>query len=332
MYMEKSTVSNIQGGEYTAAVTMSKRTSSKHIRQDVDAEPHARLTVATCQFSISGDIEDNCAKVIHQMRIARKCEADVAHFSEAALGGYAGADFSSFDGYDWNSLRCCTERIMKEAGDLKLWVILGSNHQLAGKRKPHNSLYVISDHGDIVDRYDKMFCTGNKKETSGDLKHYSAGSHFVVVTIKGIKCGFQICHDMRYPELYREYYKLGVQLMFHSYRNSRRELKNPNDPDQNIWGVITEPTMQTYAAENNMWISANNTATRESCWPSFFVRPDGVITGRLKRNQDGLLITTVDTKYSFYDASAVWRFRARCGIYHSGTLVYDRRSEDRTSL
>jgi predicted amidohydrolase len=81
-----------------------------------------------------------------------------------------------------------------------------------------------------------------------------------------------------------------------------------------------------------MWISANNTNTPESCWPSFFVRPDGVITGRLERNKESLLITTVDTKYRFYDASRAWRERAMNGVYHSGTLVSDPRSSDRTLL
>jgi predicted amidohydrolase len=269
---------------------------------------------------------------MRQMKLAREHGANVAHFPETCLGGYAGVDFDSFENYNWDLLLHSTEKIMALAHDLKLWVILGSNHRLSGDHKPHNSLYVIDDSGTIIDRYDKMFCTGNKEETSGDLKHYSPGSHFVIFTLKGIGCGLQICHDMRYPELYREYARRGVQIMFHSYYNGKRKFKNPCDPDENIWGIITEPTMQTYAAENYMWISANNTTTRESCWPSFFVRPDGVITGRLKRNKKSMLISVVDTKYSYYDASKEWRDRAMNGIYHSGNPVPDKRSDDRTSL
>ena len=57
---------------------------------------------------------------------------------------------------------------MKEhslANELDLWVLLGSTHQLTGLHKPHNSLYVIDSVGEIVDRYDKRFCT------PGDLEH-----------------------------------------------------------------------------------------------------------------------------------------------------------------
>ena len=327
-----SGITSVVGQGCSSMVGMSKTPDQNLIPDDVDLQKTAKLTVATCQFSISGSIEENCNAILSQMRLAKSYGADVAHFSETCLGGYAGVDFDSFDGYDWNSLRRYTREVMKLAGEINLWVILGSNHQLTGDHKPHNCLYVIDDNGKIIDRYDKMFCTGNREETSGDLKHYSPGSQFTTVTIKGIKCGLQICHDMRYPELYREYYKRGVKLMFHSYYNGKRTFKNPDDPDENIWAVITEPTMQTYAAENNMWISANNTTTRESCWPSFFVRPDGVVTGRLTRNRDSILISVVDTKYSFYDASKAWRLRAMYGMYHSGSLVSDERSNEKTSL
>ena len=316
----------------SSMVKTSRAPAKKLVRKDLDREPQPSLIVATCQFRISDDSEKNCEIILRQMATAKEKGAEIVHFSETCLGGYAGVDFESFEGYDWNLLQSCTEKVMAKAKALDLWVVLGSNHRLSGDHKPHNSLYLIDNSGVILDRYDKMFCTGDRKETSGDLKHYSPGDHFVVFTVKGITCGLQICHDMRYPELYREYCRRGIQLMFHSYYNGKRTFKNPDNPDENIWKVITEPTMQTDAAENNLWISANNTATVESCWPSFFVRPDGVIVGRLKRNEESVLITTVDTKYTFYDASGVWRDRALNGVYHSGTLVSDPRSIDRTSL
>ena len=323
---------SIVGQGCSSMVNLSQTPNQKFIRDDSGGQSAPKLSVATCQFAISGNIEGNCRAVMKQMKLAKTNGADVAHFSETCLGGYAGVDFDSFDNYNWELLRRCTRDIMKLAKELNLWVILGSNHQLTGNHKPHNSLYIIDNNGTVIDRYDKMFCTGNEEETSGDLKHYSPGTHFTICAIRGITCGFQICHDMRYPELYREHQKHGVRLMFHSYYNGRRTFENPNNPDENIWGLITEPTMQTYAAENNMWISANNTTTRESCWPSFCVRPDGIIIGRLKRNQESMLITEIDMKYSFYDASKTWRQRAMSGVYHSGTPVTDERSTDRKSL
>ena len=289
-----------------------------------------KLTVATCQFPVSADIHRNLTFILRQMRTAKRRGAQVAHFSESSLSGYAGVDFSSFAGFDWDLLTQSTRQVMALAKELRLWVILGSAHRLTGRHKPHNSLYIINDRGRIVDRYDKMFCAGDRAGKTGDLKYYSPGSHFCIFNISGLRCGAQLCHDFRYDELYRRYRRYGVQFMFHSYYNAHQSAAKLRK--YNIWGLIVPATMQAYAANNYFWISANNSSQPVSSWGSFFVRPDGMITGRLKVNQPGILISRVDTSQQFYDASECWRDRAIRGVYHSGRLFRDRRSKHRTSL
>jgi hypothetical protein len=56
------------------------------------------------------------------------------------------------------------------------------------------------------------------------------------------------------------------------------------------------------------------------------------MVGRLPRHRAGLLLTTVDTRRTFYDPSEPWRGRAMRGIYHSGRAVDDPRSRNRTAL
>ena len=289
-----------------------------------------KLTVATCQFPVDRAIRRNLGYVLRQMNQARQKGAHVAHFSELCLSGYAGAEFRSYQGFDWDLLDQSTEQILDEAHRLKLWVILGSSHRLTGRHKPHNSLYIIDDRGRIVDRYDKMFCTGPRDGKSGDLAHYTPGNHLPTFTIRGVRCGTQICHDFRYHEPYRQMKKKRVQLVFHSYHNGHRS-KAILQRYENVWGMIVPPTMQAYAANNYMWISSNNTCARESSWPSFCVRPDGFITGRLRNHTTGVLITEIDTRKKYYDASADWRDRAMEGVLHSGKLVSDPRSHDRRS-
>ncbi|HEV7628190.1 MAG TPA: carbon-nitrogen hydrolase family protein [Streptomyces sp.] len=176
-----------------------------------------RLTVATCQFPVDADAERNCRHVMRQMRFARERGADIAHFPEACLSGYAGADFDSCSGLDWELLETLTRRVMQLAGELGLWVVLGSTHPLTGDHKPHNSLYIIDSYGSLVDRYDKRFCAGDSEGRTGDLAHYTPGDHSSVFTVGGVRCGALICHDYRYPELYRDYGRQGVRLVFHSY-------------------------------------------------------------------------------------------------------------------
>ncbi|MEZ4606678.1 MAG: hypothetical protein R2865_07750 [Deinococcales bacterium] len=59
--------------------------------------------------------------------------------------------------------------------------------------------------------------------------------------------------------------------------------------------------------------------TQESCWGSFFVRADGVITGQLERHRTALLLSTIDREEELYDSTA-WRTRALHGTLHMAVL------------
>ena len=119
------------------------------------------------------------------MKGAKQNGADVAHFPEACLSGYAGNDLNSYTGFDWELLDKSTPQVLDLARQLGLWVFLGSTHRLTGKHKPHNSLYIINNQGRLIDRYDKMFCAGDRLGHSGELAHYSPGDHFTTFKIKG---------------------------------------------------------------------------------------------------------------------------------------------------
>lgn len=281
-----------------------------------DAAPSTgQLRVATCQFPVSDDIAANAEWIRKQMREAKQKEADIAHFSEAALSGYAGTDFKNLESFDWDAQRTELESILGLARSLKLWVVLGATHQLSGSHKPHNSLYVINDSGLLVDRYDKRFCTG------GDLKHYSPGDHFVTFDVNDVRCGLLICYDIRFPELYRQYKKLGVRLMFHSFYNARQR-------PGSIHPKIMPPTAQARAASNHMFASVNNSSAPHS-WESIFITPDGLMSKRLTLDEPGVMVNRVDTHKRYYDASGAYRMDSINGKWHSGQTVEDKRSKDR---
>jgi predicted amidohydrolase len=289
------------------------------------------LHVATCQFSVEGDIAHNRRAVLRQMEHAASEGADIAHFSEACLSGYAGVDIFSHESINWDRLTAATRDVMAAARELGLWVLLGSAHRLSDGVKPHNCVYVIDAKGNIVDRYDKRFCTGlGGKRPTLDLCHYTPGNHTTTFTIKGVQCGVLICYDYRFPELYREYRKLGVEVLFQSFHNARTSVVA--DQRYNIWRTIVPATMSCRAAENHFWVSANNSTTRPSRWASFTVRPDGQLMGQLKLHRPGVLLTDVVLDPKLYDAPGPWRDRAMEGVLHSGELVKDPRSEDRCSL
>jgi predicted amidohydrolase len=278
------------------------------------------FTIASCQFAVGPDIRANTDVICRLMEKAAGSKADIAHFSECALSGYAGTDFFSFEDFDWNLLRQKTQEIMTLARKLKLWVALGSTHPLTEPNKPHNCLYLISPQGQIVDRYDKRFCT------EGDLNHYTPGNHFVMFDLHGVKCALLICFDLRFPEIYRALYKEGVQCIFQSFYNARQ--MGPS-----IHTHIMRQTMQTNAANNYFWVSMSNSCGWFCPYSSCFIQPDGEIIGQMEDHKEGLIINCVDTSQTFYDPSAPFRNLAIGGSFTNGPgELADPRSQNRHEL
>lgn len=278
------------------------------------------IRVATCQFAVGRSIKRNARKICEFLRKAAKGRADIVHFPECALSGYVGTDFPSFAGYDWELLKEETLKIMALAGELRLWVVLGSTHRLSKPNKPHNSLYLINREGKIVDRYDKRFCTRQ------DLRRLTPGHRFVFFTINGVNCSLLICFDLRFPELYRQLYKQGVNCIFQSFYNARQ-----NGPS--VHTHIMRQTMQCHAATNHFWVSMSNASGYYSPYPSCFIQPDGKIVRQLKANHPGMMINTVNLSQKFYDPMAGFRNMVIAGALSNGPkVIKDPRSKNTTRL
>jgi predicted amidohydrolase len=67
-----------------------------------------KVVVATCQLPTSADTEANLHHVLAQMREAKAGGAQVAHFREGCLSGYAGTDFKSLP----TSTGRCSKRVL----------------------------------------------------------------------------------------------------------------------------------------------------------------------------------------------------------------------------
>ena len=278
---------------------------------------NGKIRIASCQFPVSADIMENLGWIEKQMTDAKLRKVDVVHFPECALSGYPGADMETLDGFDWDLLKVATDSVLTLAKTFKTWVILGSIHPLSEGVKPHNCLYLINPEGEIVDRYDKRFCT------SGDLKCFSPGDHFVKFEINGVNCGLLICYDIRFPELYREYRKSGTDVIFQSFYNARQGKGS-------IHPIIMHITAQARAATNYFYMSLTNSSAPES-WPCYFITPDGLIRNKLEKNKPGMLVSDIDTGEEYYDASRAYRPDAISGKLNSGETINDSRSSDRSS-
>jgi len=239
-----------------------------------------RLRVATCQFPVSADIRANGAAIRRQMRAAARRGAEIAHFSEAALSGYAGSQFASFRRYAWNVLADETRRIRGLAAELGLWTLLGSTHRQA-RGKPLNCLYLIAPTGRVVKRYDKCFLMPRDRE------HYAPGHRLVTHSINSVKFGLLICFDFRFPEIWREHLKRRCRLIFlSSYLASPKRNR--------LMESVAPATMATRASENFFWLVSNNTSGEKPWCGSRVLRPDGSVACAAPPGCPAVLIHTID--------------------------------------
>ena len=286
----------------------------------------AQLSLATCQFEIRTQVAKNLQAITRQMKQAKSKGAHLVHFSEACLTGYLGNELKSVREMDWDAVSAAMEEIMGLAGHLGLWVVVGSNHPLSGQHKPHNSLYVVSDRGRLVNRYDKMFCTGDHDD-DGDLHHYSPGQAFVTFQVREVVCGLLICHDFRYPELFRQYKRLGVQLMLVSFHNAGARSAEAIATTTSGFQPPFRPRRPATILRSAPITAPAAMPGRASWWSA-----QGLVVSRARPHRPAVLINPIDTEEEMYDASKAWRDRCMQGTLHSGTLTRDPRSSNRIRI
>lgn len=249
------------------------------------------------------------------MRKAAAGRARLVQFPEGALSGYAKEQIADWSQVDWEVVRGELERVMALAAELRLWVVLGSAHPLTPPHRPHNSLYVISDAGELVDRYDKRFCSAT------EINHfYSPGFDPVVFDVDGYRFGCAICVEINFPQVFSQYERLGVEcLLLSAY---------PVDS-------IFELKARAYAAINCYWVSMSLPAQTVDLMPSGLITPTGTYAAQLSGNS-GLAVTTLDRDdpaltIPFQHARA-WRATALKGDIYRTRAVDDPRSRDHTML
>jgi predicted amidohydrolase len=220
------------------------------------------LKIATSQFHMSGDVSANARIMSDHMVLASQADAVVIHFPETALSGYIGAHHRNLEDFDWFNLAAHQRELCRMARSLGIWVVFGSTRMITDE-KPRNCVQVISSDGEIVGIYDK------RRLYKDEVFHYGQGHKPLTVDISGIKCGFLICYDSSFPELYTQYRDQGVSLLFHSYYNANSG-RGPDSLDD-----LMLAQLRTRAADNLMWISASNSSEPHSRLGSCIVRPDG---------------------------------------------------------
>ncbi|WNI20629.1 carbon-nitrogen hydrolase family protein [Streptomyces sp. ITFR-16] len=290
---------------------------------------NVRLAVAQStvrENPLSGaELRDSGAEVRRLMREARAAGARVVQFPEGATC-FPGKRALSVDGPDeagpadwgrfpWNVLReelAATARLARELG---LWTVLGSVHRLTPPHRPHNSLYVLSDRGEVVTRYDERMLSHTK------ISHlYAPGSAPVTFEVDGVRFGLTLGMEAHFPELFGEYERLDVDAVLFSTTGGAGG------------GESFATEIRAHAATNRYWAGFAVPAQRGATSPAGIIAPDGEWAARCRADATpSLTFADLGTQDPTSALARPWRRRARAELYDEHR-VEDARSSDRTGF
>ena len=127
--------------------------------------------------------------------------------------------------------------------------------------------------------YDKRRCSVN------DLRAFAPGDKQLVLDIEGVRCGFLICLDWAFPELWQAYAG-EVELVFHSC------VSDDIQRDRNPAHVIPS-LMQGYAWLGQYAISVSNSYRPSQDFPSVWIERSGHRDGRAPSDKMGHVINAL---------------------------------------
>lgn len=281
----------------------------------------ARTTVREDPLSGTG-IKGSGAEIRRLMREARAAGARVVQFPEGATcspdkralstGGPDEVGPADWSRFKWAVLReelTSTARLARELG---LWTVLGSVHRLTSPNRPHNSLYVISDRGEVVTRYDERMLSHTKISYL-----YAPGSAPVTFEVDGVRFGLTLGMEAHFPELFGEYERLDVDVVLFSTTGA------PGGGDS----FATE--IRAHAATNRYWAGFAVPAQQGGTDPAGVIGPDGEWAARCPLDgTPSLAVADVGPQDPTSALARPWRRRARAGLYEEHR-VEDARSSER---
>jgi predicted amidohydrolase len=228
------------------------------------------IRIATAQSYITDDPRANGKEIRQLMSEAASAKAELIHFPECSISGYAKASIKAWDEVDWVLLKTELELIAAFAKELKIWTVIGSNHRLTAPNRPHNSLYIISSDGDLVTRYDKQWCSQTELDD-----WYMPGKGNVSFNINDWRFGCSLCIEIQFPELFMAYAAQAIDCMlFSSFSDS----------------AMFRIQAQAYAAVHNYWFSFSVPTQRSNCAAAALIGPNGQIVNSCIRGESSIVV------------------------------------------
>jgi len=303
------------GESYTAALRHFQKIPSRDSMPNPDP-----IRVAAAQLDTPGD--PGAAAALHRagrdirqlMSRAHEQGALLIHFCEGAIcaphkrvmssspGTVAEADWTRFD---WDVQQGELRAIAGHAASLKLWTVVGAVHRLTAPHRPHNSLYVIDDHGRVITRYDERMLSNTKVSYM-----YTPGTSPVTFDVDGVRFGCALGMESAYPELFLDYERADVHCVLLSTQGP---------------GASFALQAQGHASSNSCWISYATCAADAHVAPSGIVGRDGTWSARCAA-AGAAVVAIADIGRDHETLARSWRRTARGNRYAAAAASEDPRT------
>lgn len=249
------------------------------------------LNVALVQTNSSTDTKQNLQSIDQQLSSLKSKPVDVIILPEmfnSRAQKNKKPDAEPLNGPTLQWLKDC-------ARTHEATMVGGSITERGPGNKNYNTMIVVNPSGEIVDTYRKihLFDVNVNNTSIHESRQYHSGNQPKVITINGWRFGLSICYDIRFPELYRTYFKQRVDaiLIPASFTKATGEKH---------WKILC----QARAIENQAFVLAPNQCGLgaggvDTYGTSLAVDPDGHIINQGNETQPEVML--VELKYSILE-------------------------------
>jgi NAD+ synthase (glutamine-hydrolysing) len=166
-----------------------------------------KIALAQVNFCV-GDIHENAEKMIDIVRNTRRdYEADLIVFPELALTGYPPEDLLFRPGLH-RRVSIALSDILKSSSDEDIWIVIG--YPEIKEKLSYNSAAVFHQ-GRQIANYRKAHLPNYS--VFDEKRYFNSGTEPCVVSIRGLKVGFNICEDIWNPENAMKSKEAGAELI-----------------------------------------------------------------------------------------------------------------------
>lgn len=232
------------------------------------------MKLAVYPFASTGDIQQNLQAIQRGADQAARAGVRLLVFHECALCGYPPVE-AHMTAITPEAVEAALHAVADCARRHGLYLAVGTVRYEA--EHVFNSMVLFDCAGNRMGVYDKESLWG------WDGENFARGCRPGIFEIDGIRLGFRICFDVRFPESFRAMYRRQVPLCFVTFSDTVPE-QDPARYDR------IRAFLMTRAMENVMTVVSVNSLSRYQTAPNAVFDPNGMVVSELPPQQEALLI------------------------------------------